>query len=164
MQLQSPIVTWRGIRTTLSKIVELAGWPTADEFYEAWGEQQQQEWDQQQAEAEQQPQDPQAMLVEIEGQRVQLEAQESQAKLELEERKMMLEDDRARDKVARDFAIAQEKLRIEGEGAADDRRVTALVEADRTAQDADIRREEAQRAVEAATAAEAPAGQSGQPQ
>ncbi len=152
MQMSAPIVTWRGIRTTLSKIVELGGWPTADEFYEVWGEQQQVEWDQQQAQSAEQNQDPQAMLVQIEGQRVQLEAQEAQAKMALEERKLMLEDDRARDKVARDFAVSSEKLRIESEGAVEDRRLQALVEADRTAQDADVRREEAQRAVEAAAA------------
>jgi hypothetical protein len=156
MQLSAPIVTWRGVRTTLSKMVELGGWPTADEFYEPWGEQQQIAWDQQQAQ-NQQP-DPQTMLVQIEGQRLQLEAEEISAKMALDERKLMLEDDRERDKMARQFAVDSEKLRIEAEGAAEDRRIQALVEADRTAQDADVRREEAQRAVEAAQAgAAAPA-------
>ncbi len=159
MQLGAPIVSWRGIRTTLGKMVELGGWPTADEFYEPWDEQRQIEWDQQQAQQPQQ--DPQAMLVQIEGQRVQLEAEEAAAKHALEERKLMLEDDRERDKVARQFAVDSEKLRIEAEGAAEERRLSAMVEADRTRQDADVRREEAQRAVEAAEAAGPASGEGG---
>jgi hypothetical protein len=152
IQVGAPIVTWRGVRTTLAKMVELAGWPSADEFYEPFGEEQQQEFDQMLAQQPDQPQDPQAMLVEVEKQRVQLEAQEASAKLALEEKKMMLEDDRARDKVARDFAINSEKLRVEAVGAAEDRRLSAMVEADRTAQDADVRREEAAQAAAAASA------------
>lgn len=154
MQLGAPVVTWRGVRTTLGKMVELGGWPTADEFYEPWGEQQQQEWEQQQAQQQEQgSQDPQMMLVQIEGQRVQLEAQEAGQKLALEERKMVLEDDRERDKTARKFAIDSEKLRVDADGAAEARDLQQAAERDRLAQDADLKREEAERA-----AAQPPAG------
>jgi hypothetical protein len=147
LQMGAPIISWRGIRTTMAKMVELGGWPSADEFYEPFGEQQQQEWDQQQAQSEGQ-QDPQQMLVQIEGQRVQLEAQEAQAKMALDERKMTLEDDRERDKTARQFAIESAKLRAQTAGTDADRRLSAAVEQDRMAQDADLKREEAERAAQ----------------
>jgi hypothetical protein len=143
IQMGAPIVSWRGIRTTLAKMVELGGWPSADEFYEPFGELQQQEFDAMQAQQPEQ-QDPQTMLVQVEQQRLQIDAQEAAQKLALEERKLMLEDDRERDKVARDFAIKQETLRVEAVGAAEDRRINAMVEEDRIRMDADVKREQAQ--------------------
>jgi len=138
MQAGAPFITWRGIRTTLSKIVELAGWPTADEFFEVWGPQEQQQYDQEQQQKGDQP-SPEEQLVQIEGMRVQQEGQIKARELELKEQEMLLKDDRERDKTARTHAVDSERVRIEAagkEGILAKAVLDAAVKTDRAEQDA----------------------------
>ncbi len=140
MQGGAPIVSWRGIRTTLEKIVELAGFPTGDEFFEVWGPEEQQTFDQQQAEAGEQP-GPEEQLVMIEAQRVQQEGQAKAAEIELKTQDMLLKDDRERDKMARVFAVDSERVRNEAnreQGALATAVLDAAVKSDRAEQDAGI--------------------------
>ncbi len=138
MQAGAPFISWRGIRTTLAKIVELAGWPTADEFFEIWGPQEQQQFDQEQAQKGEQP-SPEEQLIQIEGMRVQQEGAIKARELELKEQDMLLKDDRERDKTARTHAVDSERVRIEAagkEGILAKAVLDAAVKEDRAQQDA----------------------------
>jgi hypothetical protein len=133
----SPIVNWSGIRTSLSKMVELAGWPTADEFFVPFGPQEQLAADQQ-AQAQGQQPSPEEQLVQIEAARVQSEAADNQARLELDREKMLLEDDRKRDETARKFAVDSERVRNEAAVKQSAAVLQAAAEADRQLQDRDL--------------------------
>jgi len=137
MQLGAPIVSWRGIRTTLAKIVELGGWPTADEFFEIWGPEEQQAFEQQQQQQGDQP-GPEEQLVQIEAQRVQQDGQFKMAELAFKDKKLMLEDDQARDATARKWAIESERVRNESQHKGEQAALQAVMEADRLNQDQDI--------------------------
>jgi hypothetical protein len=140
MQQGAPFITWRGVRTTLAKIVELAGWPTADEFFEVWGPQEQQQFDQEQQQKGEQP-SPEEQLVQIEAQRVQQDGQIKVRELELKEQDMLLKDDRERDKTARTYAVDSERVRNEAsreQGALAGKVLDAAVRSDRNEQDAGI--------------------------
>jgi len=133
----APIVTWRGIRTTLAKITQLAGFPTADEFFEMWGPQQQQEFDEQQAQKGEQP-SPEEQLVQIEMLRVQGDQAAKAKELTLKEQEMLLKDDRERDKTARTFAVDSERVRNEAAVKTNEAVLKAAAEADRLQQDAGV--------------------------
>lgn len=135
IQQGSPIVNWSGIRTALGKIVELAGWPTADEFFVPFGPAEQQAADQA---AQQQQPSPEEQLVQIEAARVQAEAADNQARLELDREKMLLEDDRKRDETARKFAVDSERVRNEAAVKQSGAVLQAAAEADRQAQDREL--------------------------
>ena len=137
MSAGAPIIKWRGIRTTLSKLVELGGWPTADEFFEIWGPQEQQAFDQQQAEAGAQP-DAEMLLVQVEAERVANEKERAEAQLIFDREELTLKDDRERDKVARQFAVDSERVRLEGAYKTAEAVMKASVESDRASQDRDL--------------------------
>jgi len=140
MGLASPLVSWQGIRTTLEKIVELAGFPTGDEFFTIWGPEQQQAFEQEQAQAGQQP-SPEEQLVMIEAQRVKQDGEKAQAEIELKTQDMLLKDDRERDKIARTFAVDSERVRNEAnreQGALATSVLDAAVKSDRAEQDAGV--------------------------
>lgn len=142
MVAQSPLVTWKHLRYTLSKLLMLGGWTNDGDFYATLEEVQQAEEQQQQQPP---PPDPAMMLVEIEKQKMEYERQHAEAKIELEREKMMREDDRARDKMARDHvrAMFEIKMKYAAQAAADD--VDDDIERDRIAQDADLQREQQER-------------------
>jgi len=150
-QQGSPIVNWSGIRTTLQKLVELAGWPTADEFFVPFGPEEQAQHDAQLAEQGQQP-SPEEQLVQIEAQRVQQEGQKAQAQLALDREEMVLKDDRERDSTARKFAVDSERVRMEGATRVNAAVLEAAAEADRQRQDADLAAQEREDTLAAATA------------
>jgi hypothetical protein len=151
LQQGAPIVNWSNIRTTLQKLVELAGWPTADEFFVPFGPEEQAQHDQQQAEAGEQP-SPEEQLVQIEAQRVQQEGQKAQAQLALDREDMVLKDDRERDQTARKFAVDSERVRMEGATRTNQAVLDAAAEADRQRQDADLAAREREDTLAAATA------------
>ena len=137
MQQGSPIVNWSGIRTSLGKMIELAGWPTADEFFVPFGPEQQQQADQAAEQAGDQP-SPEEQLVQIEAQRVQQEGQKAQAQLALDREEMILKDDRERDQTARKFAVDSERVRNEAAVKQSGAILQAAAEHDRQLQDADL--------------------------
>jgi hypothetical protein len=98
MQQGSPLVSNVEYRATLAKMVELAGYPTADTFFKPWGPEQEAQYQQQKQ--QQGPQDPALMVaqaqIEIEKQKLALDAQEAQMK-----------DERERAKIQMDFALRQ---------------------------------------------------------
>lgn len=150
MEAQSPIVSWRGMRTTLQKIVELSGWPNADDFFEPFGPQEQMQLEQQKAQQAQEP-SPTEMLMQLEREKLAAEAQQKAVEHALKVRDMELEDDRERDKIARDFAIKGEELRAKYAVEVDKAQLNAAVQRDRVLLDADLKRKEAdaKRAAEA---------------
>lgn len=137
LQQGAPIVNWSNIRTTLQKLVELAGWPTADEFFVPFGPEEQAQHDTAQQEAGDQP-SPEEQLVQIEAQRVQQDGQKAQAQLALDREDMVLKDDRERDATARKFAVDSERVRMEGATRTNQAVLEAAAEADRQRQDADL--------------------------
>lgn len=137
MQQGAPIVNWSGIRTSLGKMVELAGWPTSDEFFVPFGPEQQQAADQAAAQAGDQP-SPEEQLVQIEAQRVQQDGQKAAAQLQLDRENMVLEDDRKRDETARKFAVDSERVRNEAAVKQSAAVLQAAAEHDRRLQDADL--------------------------
>ena len=76
----SPLGNRVAYRAGLARMVELAGFPNADEFYPAWTEEQEQQYAQQKAQEPEQ--DPNMLMVqgnlEIEKQKLQLDAQKAQ--------------------------------------------------------------------------------------
>jgi len=138
LQMGSPIVSNVELRATLARMVELAGWRNAAEFWKPWTEQQEQQM--QQAQAQQPPPpDPAQMLIQIEGQKAQAEAANDQAKLQLETQKAYLEDDRQRDKVAREMALKEHEIEAKYAIEIDDRQIKNKIERDRMVMDADLK-------------------------
>lgn len=149
MQNGSPLVSWKHLRNTRSRIIRLLGYNDVDEFYAPWGDQEQQQYEQaQQQAAQNQPQDPTAILAQIEQSKVQLDGMVQNAKLmidteklKLEAIRVQLEDDRTRDKTAREMALKEYEIELKNHGNIVDSELQAKVAADRHAMDADIKRE-----------------------
>lgn len=141
MQAGAPFVSWSKIRQTLSRAVEFAGYKSADEFFDPWGPEQDQQMKQQQAQ-QPPPPDPTMMLAQIEQMKAQFQAQLDMQKLELDKWKAQREDDRERDKIARDFALREMEIEHDHAATLHKHDLNAAVAADRAAQDADIRRQQ----------------------
>jgi hypothetical protein len=95
----SPLVDLAQYRKGLARMVELAGFPSADEFYKPFGPQEQQQHDQMR---QQQPPPPDPQM-----QAIQMQMQIEQAKLELDRQEMIMKDARERAKMEMEFAIKQ---------------------------------------------------------
>lgn len=143
LQLGSPIVGNVQVRATLAKIVELAGWKNADEFFKPWGEQEEQQMQEQLAQQPPQP-DPATMIAQAEVMKAQASAQEGAQKLSLQQQEMYLKDDRERDKIARDAALREREIEMKYQVEIEDARLARAIEADRAAMDADIKKLQAQ--------------------
>jgi hypothetical protein len=151
LQQGSPLVTWRELRNTYARILELAGFKNPDQFFKPFGPQEEQQLQQQQQQAQQQQQqDPTAALVQVEAQKVQQEAMAQQQKMELERWKIQLQDDRERDKIAREFTLKTLELQMKYSTLAQTEQLYAQVERDRAAMDADIQLQQAQQAAQQA--------------
>lgn len=103
----APLVGLSEYRTTLARIVELAGFPSADEFFKPFGPQEEQAFAQAQAQQPQPPSDTEA-LIQIETAKIQARSQEEVAKLQLEAAKLQLE----REKLAQQTALKTAELEI----------------------------------------------------
>lgn len=98
LQSGSPLVSYKEYRHTLARVVELAGFANADEFYKPFGDEEQQAFEQQQ---QQDPnQSPEMKLVEA-----QIEVEMARIKLEAQE--AIWKDQRERAKIKMDYAIKQ---------------------------------------------------------
>jgi hypothetical protein len=95
----SPLVDLVSYRKGLGRMVELAGFPNADEFYRPFGPEEQQALEQQKAQ-QPPPQDP---AMELAKAQIQVE----QAKLQLDAQEAMMKDQRERIKMQMDFALKQ---------------------------------------------------------
>jgi hypothetical protein len=125
-----PLTSLIEYRHTLARIVELAGYPNADEFFRPWT--QAEEEQHQEALANQPPPEPTPdakLLAEIEQLKTQARSQEKemefqvkqmelqvkqaqdQAELQVKMRELEMHDAREREKIAMDFAIKQAALR-----------------------------------------------------
>jgi hypothetical protein len=93
----SPLVSNVAYRAGLARMVELAGFPNADEFYAPWSMEQEQQYQQQKA--QQGPQDPNMLLV--------------QGQLEIDKQKLALEQQKATWEHERKVAEMQMKFAID---------------------------------------------------
>jgi hypothetical protein len=157
LQLGSPLIGPAEMRNTYARLLELAGYKNADEFFRPWGEEQEQQ--QQEQAQQQQPQDPAAILAQAELQKAQMEQQIGQQKLELEWWKAKQQDDRERDRMAREFALKELEIQLKHSATVDTEQLYAQVEYDRAQMSADLKREELQQQAQQAAqeAAQAPA-------
>jgi hypothetical protein len=154
----SPLVGFGELRATAARLIELAGFPNAQEFYKPWGPEQEQQYQQQQ---QQQQEDPQVEAlkasVEIERQRLALDQQEAVWKHERELRKLEL-----------DFAAKQFTAELQYQGKVDDMETRADVDAAREvirsgAAEAQAKVQAEAQANAAAQSATAPSAGGGQP-
>lgn len=127
----SPLVSLVEYRNTLSRMVEMAGFPNAQEFFKPFGEQEAQQLQQQQS---QQPPPPN-----VEEELVKLEA----AKLQFEQQKAMAEDDRKRDEMTLDFAAKLATAQMQYGTAANQAELKASVDAANNFMQADLARRQA---------------------
>lgn len=114
----SPLVSQVEIRSTLQRLVELAGHPNTEEFFKRWGAEEERAMQQQMA---QQPKEPsiEEQFVQVEMAKVQAKGQELQAKmqhdmqkLQLEQERFMLQMQAKQAEMARDFAIREAELQL----------------------------------------------------
>lgn len=134
MAANSPLVSWKEVRATRARLVELLGLKSADEFYKPWGDEEQAQWEQQQAQAAQQPTDPTQVLAQIEMAKVQLQGQVEQMKLqlqvqklEMEAMKIQMQDEREREKAAMDAALREYEIELENQADINDAELKAAI-------------------------------------
>jgi hypothetical protein len=147
LQLGVPLVGPSEIRNTLARILELAGFKNADEFFKPWGPEEEQQA-QEQAQQQPQQQDPTAMLAQVESEKAQMQAQAAQQKLELDWWKAQQENDRERDKIARDFAMKEMEIRLKYQTLGETEQLYASVERDRATMELDLQAQQAQQQAE----------------
>jgi hypothetical protein len=94
----SPLGSRVKYRSALGRMVELAGFPNAEEFYPPWTEKQEQEY--QQRMSQQPPSDPTMLAVEN-------EFKIQQAKLQLDREEMIMKDARESAKIQLDYSVKQ---------------------------------------------------------
>lgn len=103
----APLVGLSEYRSTLAKIVELAGFPSADEFFKPFGPQEEQAFAQAQAQQPQPPGDTEA-LIQIEMAKIQAQTQQKMAELQLDIAKLQLE----REKLSQQTALKTAELEV----------------------------------------------------
>lgn len=154
----SPLVGLSEYRKTLSRMVELAGFPNSNEFFKPFGPQEEQQYEQQKAQQGQQ--DPNMKALEM-------QMQIEQAKLELDRQEMLMKDARERAKMELDFAIRQANVEAQYQTKIDNAEIQADVQAARAVMETDAKVREAKLKQEAAAAQaqqQAQAGPQGPPQ
>lgn len=140
----NPLVKMSHLRNTLARMIEMAGWPTADEFISRIDEEQEQQLAAAAANPQQPPADPVAMAqaqaaiakVQIEGQRAQAEAASKQQELALRARELDLEDARERQRISADIALRFAEMQMEHGHATDKVALDAMIARERAALDA----------------------------
>ena len=103
--LGSPLGSFAKLRSTLARIVELAGFRNSDDFFPPFGENEEAQWKQAQAQAKQKPDEVEALL-QIEHAKIQARLQEKQMDLQVRVAELELE----RERVARDLAIKEAEV------------------------------------------------------
>lgn len=121
---QNQLVGMQQYRTTLAKMVELAGFKDASQFFT----------DPSQvapATPPAPPPDPAQILAEVEAKKITAQIATDAAKLELEREKAASQDDRERDKLEADIALRAREIELKYQANVDTARITALIERDR---------------------------------
>lgn len=99
LQQGMPLTDPGRYRSTLKRMVELAGFQDADEFFAPWGPEQQQQWQQMQQAQAQQPSETEALM------------QVEMAKIQQRKEEAMLDAASKQDKLAQEFALKQAELK-----------------------------------------------------
>lgn len=103
----APIVGLSEYRNTLAKIVELSGFPSADEFFRPFGPQEEQAFAEAQAQQPKPPTDTEA-LIQIEMAKLQAQTQQKVAEMQLKAAELQLE----REKLAQQTALKTAELEV----------------------------------------------------
>ncbi len=152
LQQGSPLVSYAEYRSTLGRMIEMAGWPNSDEFYKPWSEQEQAQYDQQKA--QEPPQDPALMLA-------QAQIQIEQERLALDRQEMMMKDEREKLKMRMDFALDQAKAEAQYQTQINDAEIQADLQAGKAIIDAAQREAVARQAAQSQGAPNGGQGVSG---
>jgi hypothetical protein len=124
----NPLVTPAQYSNTLRKMVELAGFKDASQFFNAIPA------DYQPPQATEPPKPtPEEVLAQVQAQAIQADIQKKAAELELERQKVMMADDRERDKIETDRFIKLRELELKYGAVINEQQLNAQVERDRTA-------------------------------
>lgn len=126
----NPLVTPAQYSNTLRKVVELAGFKDASQFFNAIPA------DYQPPQPEQPKPTPEEMLAQVQAQAIQADIQKKAAELQLEQQKMMMADDRERDKMETDRFIKLRELELKYGTQINEAQLNAQVERDRMAMQA----------------------------
>jgi hypothetical protein len=127
----NPLVTPAQYSNTLRKVVELAGFKDASQFFNAIPA------DYQPPQATEPPKPtPEEMLAQVQAQAIQADIQKKAAELQLEQQKMMMADDRERDKMDIDKFIKLRELELKYGVQINEAQLNAQVERDRMAMQA----------------------------
>jgi hypothetical protein len=121
---QNQLVGMQQYRATLAKMVELAGFKDASQFFT----------DPSQvppATPPAPPPDPAQILAQVEAQKISAQIATDAAKLELEREKAKSHDDRERDKLEADIALRARDIELKYQSTVDTAQITALIDRDR---------------------------------
>jgi hypothetical protein len=124
----NPLVTPSQYSNTLRKMVELAGFKDASQFFNAIPA----DYVPPQATEPPKP-SPEEVLAQVQAQAIQADIQKKAAELELERQKVMMADDRERDKIETDRFIKLRELELKYGAVINEQQLNAQVERDRTA-------------------------------
>lgn len=112
LQNGAPIVGFREYRNTLSRMVELAGFENATEFFKPFGQKEEQAFQEAQARAAEEPTEAER-LEKVEMAKIAQRREQAQMDALLKARNMVLEDDRKRDEIVRDYDAKLKELGVE---------------------------------------------------
>jgi hypothetical protein len=124
----NPLVTPAQYSNTLRKMVELAGFKDASQFFNAIPA----DYVPPQSTEPPKP-SPEEVLAQVQAQAIQADIQKKAAELELERQKVMMADDRERDKIETDRFIKLRELELKYGAVINEQQLNAQVERDRTA-------------------------------
>jgi hypothetical protein len=129
--VMNPLVTPAQYSNTLRKMVELAGFKDASQFFNAIPA------DYQPPQATEPPKPtPEEMLAQVQAQAIEADIQKKAAQLDLDRQKLMMDDDRERDKMEMDRFIRLRELELKYGAMINEQQLDAQVERDRMAMQA----------------------------
>jgi hypothetical protein len=124
----NPLVSPAQYANTLRKMVELAGFKDASQFFNAIPADYQPPQSQEPAKPS-----PEEMLAQVQVQSIQADIQKKAAELQLEQQKMQMADDRERDKIETDRFIKLRELELKYGAVINEQQLNVQVERDRMA-------------------------------
>lgn len=143
LQLKAPLVKFSDYRNTLARAIELIGFPSADEFFQPWGPEQDEKLAQMEAD-QPPPPDPTTMMLQVETMKAQAQMQYNEQKIQIELQKaavdadirrqeLQMKIDLERDRMAREFALKEAELELKHAAEIEDMKLKAAIERDRLA-------------------------------
>jgi len=121
---QNQLVGMQEYRATLAKMVELAGFKDASQFFTDPAKVPP-------AQPPAPPPDPTQLLAQVEAEKIKAQIATDAAKLDLERQKAASQDDRERDKLEADIALRAREIELKYQANVDTARIAALVNRDR---------------------------------